>query len=111
MATPGSGSLRSSLVGGVLAAFGATACCFGPLALVTLGASGVWAARLQLLEPLQPLFIALALFCFGFAFYRLYIRPRRCSPDEVCALQPVLRRQRLFFWLVAIVASAMLAFP
>ena len=33
-----------------LAAFGATACCFGPLLLVTLGIGGVWVSGLSAIE-------------------------------------------------------------
>ena len=106
-----SGSARGSLVAGVLAAFGASACCFGPLALVTLGFGGAWAARLRLLEPLQPVFTVLTLLFLGLAFHRLYVKPRRCAPGEVCAVAAVLRRQRVLFWLVTLAAAAMLAFP
>ena len=104
-------STRGSLVAGALAAFGASACCFAPLALVTLGFGGAWAARLRLLEPLQPVFAALTVVFFGVAFHRLYIKPRRCAPGEACAPPAVLRRQRTVFWLVAALAAAMLAFP
>jgi|SRR5882724_9311841 len=111
MASMVSASARGSLVGGVLSAFGASACCFGPLALVTLGFGGAWAARLRLLEPLQPIFTGLALLFLGVAFYRLYIRPRRCTPDESCAPPAVLRRQRVLLWLATVAATAMLTFP
>jgi len=106
-----SGSARGSLAAGVLAAFGASACCFGPLALVTVGFGGAWAARLRSLEPLQPVFIALTVLFLGIAFHWLYIRPRRCAPGEVCAAPAVLRRQRALFWLVTLAAAAMLSFP
>lgn len=95
----------------MLAAFGASACCFGPLAFVTLGLGGAWAGRLRLLEPLQPVFVGLTLLFLGIAFHRLYIKPRRCAPGEVCAPPAVLRRQRVLFWLVTVAAAAMLAFP
>lgn len=106
-----SGSARGSLVGSLLAAFGASACCFGPLALVTLGFGGAWAARMRLLEPLQPVFTGLTLLFLGVAFHRLYVKPRRCAPDEVCVGADVFRRQRALFWLVTVAAAAMLAFP
>lgn len=100
-----------ALLAGVLAGFGASACCAGPLLLVTLGAGGVWAARLRALEPLQPLFILLALLCVGWAFHRLYIAPRRCAPGQVCAVPAVLRRQRAMFWLALPAIAALLLFP
>lgn len=102
---------RAFLAAGLAAAFGASACCFGPLALAALGASGAWLAGMRALEPLQPVFIAATLVFLGGAFHRLYLAPRRCAPDEACAADRVLKRQRTAFWLVGIAAAAMLAFP
>ncbi len=101
----------ASLLGGLLAAFGATACCFGPLLLVTLGISGAWAGRLERLEPYQPYFYGLTLLFVGLAFHRLYVRPRRCAEGEVCDAPHVLRRQRVVFWLVVVLSAAMVASP
>ena len=100
-----------SLIAGVLAALGATACCFGPLLLVTLGLGGAWVSSLRTLEAYQPAFALLTLAFIGFAFYRLYIQPRRCAPGDVCALPAVLKRQRIVFWLVVVIITAMFAFP
>ena len=102
---------KGSLLGGALSAFGASACCFGPLLLVSLGASGAWAARLRVLEPLQPFFLGAAVLFVGFAFFQLYIRPARCAPGESCAAPAVLRRQRIVFWVVLALIIAMNAFP
>ena len=102
---------QASLAASVLAAIGATACCFGPLLLVTLGFGGAWAARLGGLAPLQPYFIGLTVLFMGFAFYRLYIRPRQCAPGEVCEVPQVLRRQRIAFWVVLVSIVAMTSFP
>lgn len=101
--------------GGLLAALGASACCFGPLLLVTLGAGGVWAARLGVLEAYAPLFMLATALLLGAAFWRLYLVPRiasrHCTPDQVCAAPAVLRRQRIAFWIVSLLAAAMLLFP
>lgn len=102
---------QASLAAGVLAAFGATACCFGPLLLVTLGFGGAWAARMARLEPLQPYLIGLAVLSMAFAFHRLYIRPRRCAPGEACEAPRVLQRQRVAFWIVVVLIVAMAALP
>ena len=102
---------KSSLVGGVLAALGATACCFGPLLLVTLGAGGVWVSSLRALERYQPVFAILTLAFLGFAFHRLYIQPRQCEAGDVCIAPSVLRRQRLVFWVVVVMVAAMFSFP
>jgi len=104
-------SARTSLVAGTLAALGATACCLGPLLLVTLGIGGVWLSALGAFEPFRPIFIGVAALFFGVAFHRLYIVPRRCAPDEVCAVPATLVRQKIAFWILLIVAAAMLLFP
>ena len=100
-----------SLVAGVLAALGATACCFGPLLLVTLGLGGAWVSSLRALEAYQPVFAILTLAFIGLAFYRLYIQPQRCTPDVDCADPAVLKRQRIVFWLIVAIIAAMFAFP
>ncbi len=108
MQTPSTGT---SLVAGALAALGATACCLGPLLLVTLGVGGAWVSGLKAVEPFRPVFIGTAALFFGVAFYRLYIVPRRCAPGEACAAHAILGRQRIAFWILAIAAAAMLLFP
>ena len=105
------GAYKSPLLAGFLAALGATACCFGPLLLVTIGLGGAWVASLRALEAYQPLFIVLTLGFVGVAFYRLYVVPRRCAPGDVCALPPVLRRQRLVFWITLTLIAVMFALP
>lgn len=103
--------VKSSLVGSLLAAFGAAACCLGPLLLVMTGVGGVWAASLRSLEPLQPAFAAFTLVCLGWAFYRLYVQPEPCAPGDACAAPQVRRNQRVIFWIVTIMVVAILAFP
>lgn len=109
-----SNSPRSTLaliLAGIGGALGASACCVGPLVLVALGLGGAWASGLRSLEPLYPFFLALALGAFGFAFWRLYIAPRRCAPATACAAAPVLKRQRIAFWVALVVSKAILLFP
>jgi mercuric ion transport protein len=101
----------ASLVAGLLAALGASACCFAPLALVALGVGGAWAGRLQRLEPLQPCLDGLALAFVGLAFHRLYMRPRRCAEGEACEPPAVPRRRRAVFRLAAVVIAAIVAIP
>ena len=100
-----------SVFAGAAAAIGASACCAGPLVLVLLGVSGAWGSRLVAMEPLQPYFVASALAFFGFAFYRLYRTTNVCAPGETCVTPVVRRRQRVIFWIVAVIAAAMMAFP
>lgn len=104
-ATPG------SVFAGAAAAIGASACCAGPLLLVVLGVGGAWGSRLVALAPLQPYFVALALWFFGFAFYRLHRTREVCAPGEVCAVSAVRRRQRAIFWIVSAFAATLMSFP
>ena len=101
----------SSLVAGILAALGATACCFGPLLLVSIGLGGAWVGSLRALEAYQPVFALLAVGCIAFAFYGLYIKPRQCEPGDVCVAPAVLRRQRIVFWVIVAIVVAMFSFP
>ena len=100
-----------SLLAGAVAAVGASACCAGPLLLVVLGIGGAWGSRLVALEAYQPIFLAAAAAFFGFAFYRLYRKPETCTPGEACANPTVRQRQRIIFWVVTLVAAALMAFP
>ena len=52
---------RGPLAAGGVAALLASACCLGPLVLITLGVSGAWISNLAALEPYRPLFIGVAL--------------------------------------------------
>lgn len=49
-----------ALLTGGLAGVLASACCLGPLVLITLGASGAWIGNLTALEPYRLGFIAAA---------------------------------------------------
>jgi mercuric ion transport protein len=104
-------TVSGSLLAGVVAAIGASACCVGPLLLVLLGVGGAWASRLVALAPLQPLFIAAALVFFGVAFWRLYRRPMDCAPGQACSVPVVRHRQRMLFWALGVAAAALMAFP
>lgn len=105
------GGAGAPITAGVLSAIGASACCAGPLVLVALGLGGAWVSGLRALEPLFPVFVFVALGAFGFAFWRLYVAPRRCTPDIVCASPRVLRRQRVTFWITLVAAKALILFP
>jgi mercuric ion transport protein len=51
---------RGALAAGGIAAVLASACCVGPLVLLSVGFSGAWIANLTALSPYRPIFIALA---------------------------------------------------
>lgn len=102
---------KGALAAGVLAALGASACCAGPLILLLLGVGGGWASYLIAFEPYSPYLTALTVLFLGAAFYNLYLRRRACMPGEACAADPVIRKQRIMFWLVALPLVLLLTFP
>ncbi|HEX4928829.1 MAG TPA: mercuric transporter MerT family protein [Burkholderiales bacterium] len=100
----------TSIAAGAASALGASTCCVLPFALVSMGLGGAWIARLRALERFQWIFIALAVVAFGYAFYRLYLRPAPCGPNLACT--PATRRhQRIAFWVTLISAKAVLLAP
>lgn len=102
---------RLSLIGGLLAGIGASACCAGPLLVISLGFGGAWVSQLTALEPVRPLFIAASVVFFVVGFRRLYLQPAVCEPGQACATSSVRTRQRRVFWLVAMLSAAVVAFP
>lgn len=101
----------ASIAAGALSALGASTCCVLPLVLVAVGAGGAWVAQLRELERFYYVFVVLALGAFGYAFYRLYLRPAPCAPDASCAAPPVRRRQRIAFWTTLVAAKALVLSP
>lgn len=102
---------KGALIGGVLAAVGASVCCVVPLVLVMLGIGGAWVSGLTAMAPLRPFFLALTLAFFGFGWYRLHRRPRACEPATPCADPKIQRRQRAVFWTAGLLVLALVAFP
>jgi len=96
------------LLASVFAAIGASACCLGPLVLLSLGIGGAWIGNLTALEPYQPIFIGLTGLFLALAFRKLYLAPASCS---ACVDQAAIRRQRLLFWLVALLLAVVLSVP
>lgn len=104
---------KTTLLGGALAAIAASACCLGPLVLVTLGIGGAWISNLTLLEPFRPAFIALALICMGVAYRKIYRVPvaGECQPGTLCAMPQTNRMYRAMFWIVSVLVLIALAYP
>lgn len=101
---------RTLLAGGFAAVL-ASACCLGPLVLITLGFSGAWISKLTVLEPYQPIFIGAAAVALFFAGRRIWLPVARCAPGEMCALPRVrLAYQLLFVGVCALLLMA-LVFP
>jgi mercuric ion transport protein len=104
-------TLAASVLAGAAAALGASACCAGPLLLVMLGVGGAWGSQLVALEAYQPWFIAATVAFLGYAFYRLYLRPAQCAPGDVCATPATRAKQKALFWVVSVLAAALVSLP
>jgi len=110
---------KTALVGGVLAGIGASACCIGPLLLLSLGISGAWIGNLTSLEPYRPIFIVLTVICLGLAFRKLYLVPQTCSQtcsqtcnsEAGCTADRTRKFQRLIFWIVVPLLACLVASP
>ncbi len=100
-----------TLIGGILAAIGASVCCVGPLVLLALGIGGTWVGSLTAMEPYRPFFIGLTLLFLGLSFRKLYLVPQDCIPGTPCGDPRTIQGQRLTFWVVAMLLLGLLAVP
>lgn len=98
-------------VGAVLAAIGASACCIGPLVLLSLGIGGAWMTALTSMEAVRPIFLIATLVFIGLAFRQLYLVPDPCEIGDACASVSVKHNQRIIFWVGSVILLALLAFP
>lgn len=99
------------LAAGGIAAFLASACCLGPLALVLLGFSGAWIGTLVALEPYRPIFIGVALVALFFAWRRIFRPAQECQTGDLCATPRVRMFYKAVFWVVSALVLLALAFP
>jgi mercuric ion transport protein len=102
---------RAALMTGGVVALLASACCVGPLVLVSIGLSGAWIANLTALEPYRPVLVAVALAALVLAYRRVYRTAEQCAPGEVCAVPAVRRGYRILFWIVVALVALALGFP
>ena len=104
-------SESTALTASGIAAILASACCVGPLVLVTLGIGGAWIANLQALEPYRPILLALAIVALFFAGVRIYRPSAQCEPCAGCAQPQTRRAYQIVFWIVATLVLLALSFP
>ena len=96
--------------GGVLGALLASACCIGPLVLLTLGISGAWIGTLTALEPYKPIFAVIALGFIAAGFRQVYFRkPTVCEPGSYCARPCSARITKTALWAALILVVAALS--
>jgi len=108
---PNSSSSNRSLFLAIAAGIGASACCIGPLLLLSLGISGAWIGNLTAMQPYSGYFTAITLIILAVVFHKLYIAPKQCQPGEVCANPQVLKNQRIIFWITSVILITMMSFP
>ena len=99
------------LLAGGVAAILASACCLGPLVLLTLGLSGAWIAQLTALEPYSPIFIGTALLALLLAARRIWRPAAECTTGSACADPKVARGYKALFVAVAMMLLVAVASP
>jgi mercuric ion transport protein len=102
---------KTALIGGVLAGIGASACCVGPLLLLSVGIGGAWIAHLTALEPYRPVFTVLTLLFLGLAFWKLYLAPQSCAVEDRCIADRTRNTQRMLFWILGPITLALVVSP
>jgi mercuric ion transport protein len=101
----------AALATGGIAAILASACCLGPLLLVSLGLSGAWIGQLQVLEPYRPYTVAVAVIALFFAYRRIFRPLAACAPGDLCAVPRTRRAYKAMFWFVAVLVVVAIAYP
>jgi copper chaperone CopZ len=91
----------------VVAAVVASACCWLPLVLLTLGVSSAGAG--SAFATLRPYLLAFAAVSLGLGFYLAY-RKSTCTPGSTCCTRPT-RRRLAVLWGSAAFVIAMALFP
>jgi len=99
------------LAAGGLAALLASACCLGPLMLISVGISGAWIANLTALEPYRPAFIGVGAIALVVAWRRIWRPAAACAPGEACAATGVRRAYKILFVVAAGIMLTALLFP
>ena len=101
------GASSIPIVGAVVAALAASACCLVPAVLAIVGVSGAGVA--STLAPYRPLFLALTAVAIAAGFWFAY---RRMPADECgCGTPRSRRRTRIGVWLSALLALGFAGYP
>jgi len=99
------------LAAGGLTALLGSACCLGPLVLVSLGVGGAWLSGLHVFEPLRPYLLGAAVVLLFLAYRRIWRPAAQCAPGQACALPKARRLYKTLFALAACLLSAALLSP
>ena len=102
---------KLTAVGSVVAAFGASLCCIGPLVALLLGAGSLAAA--SGMEKWRPVFLGLTFALLAVAWYLVYRRPKAegCGEAAACEARGKGTASRRILWVSTVVAIALAALP
>lgn len=92
--------------GGLLGALFASACCIGPLVLLTLGISGAWIGNLTALEPYKPLTSGIAIVFIALGFWHVYFHAKPvCVEGSWCARPQSSRLTKTVLWAASVLVA------
>lgn len=102
-------SLKAAIITAVLASI----CCVGPLVLLALGISGAWIGNLSALEPYRPFFMLITALFLGYAFYKIYRKPKaeECEPGSYCANPKSDKINKISLWTVTLIVVVLFSIP
>ncbi len=100
-----------ALVTGGIAGVLASACCVGPLVLVSLGLGGAWVSTLTVLEPYRWMFFGIAMLALFFAWRRIYRPLESCGTGQACEMPRTRRAYKITLWVVAALVIIAFALP
>jgi len=97
---------------GLLGALAMTSCCILPLALVSLGVSGVFIGKLGALYQYHWYFLTFATATLGYGFWKAYrpVTSESCA-DGTCARPMNRTLMRSTLWTAAAIVAVATAFP
>jgi len=97
---------------GLLGALAMTSCCILPLALVSLGVSGVFIGKLGALYQYHWYFLSFAAVALGYGFWKAYrpVTSATCA-DGTCARPMNRTLMRAILWIAAVIVTVATAFP
>jgi mercuric ion transport protein len=101
-----------AVVGSVVAAVAASACCLGPVLFSLVGAGALGAAAVKL-EPYRPWFLGVTGLLLAAGFYTAYRTSRSadaCAADGTCAPSSQ-RTAKILLWVATVLVVLLTVFP
>jgi len=102
---------KGTLIGSIIAAIVASACCIGPIVFALLGISS--AGLLTKLEAYRPYISVITLLLLGAAFYFTYRKrsSEKCVEGSYCARPESDKWNKRILWFSTVLIVAFLTFP